>query len=472
MTAMRATATRTGRRLVGLARNADAAQARRVLTRYGVAGTARKVAEALRAPERRGAGGGQDGWPAAFQRGEVPEGAIDVKELLGRYSIEELAATAEQYFQANSGNPDYFYAKPLYNVDEAPDHLTCFAQMLGVLRPLPGMRVLDFGAGTCWTSRALAQLGCEVTASDVSPTALKFGEELFRRQPPAGDVPPPRFAVFDGRRLDLPDGGVDRILCFDAFHHLPNQDEILAEWFRVLRDGGIVGLSEPGPRHSLTGQSQFEMRNYTVIENDIVMPEIVDRAKAAGFTRCELAVFHVAPFTVPLEDYADLVRGGPTSARYLDHVRDFAANRYNFFLFKGEHVAADSRDRRGLAAELRVDLDDAAVPAGGEVTGRYTVRNTGPNHWLTRSAGRGLVQLGVHLFDETGRLLDRDHARIPLPAPRGVGPGEKVTGTFRIPAPGPGSYRLAFDVVSELVCWFEINGARVVELPLSVAGGG
>jgi SAM-dependent methyltransferase len=465
-------ARQAGRTLATMARTANVDQVASVLRRHGAAGTARKLAAALRTPPAgrpAATDGVPEGWPEVLRRGQVPDGAIDVRELLTRYSVEDLAEAAEQYFQANSGNPDYFYAKPLFNVDEAPDHLTCFAQMLGVLRPLPGMRVLDFGAGTCWTSRALSQLGCDVVATDVSPTALKFGEELYRLQPPAGETLPPRFFVFDGHKLDLPDTSVDRILCFDSFHHLPNQAEVLGEWARVLLDGGIVGLSEPGPRHSLTGQSQFEMRNYRIIENDVVLPEVAGLAAAAGFTRTELTVFQVQPFTVSLDEYVDFLSGGATGHRYLDQVRDFAGSRYNFFLYKGDVVMSDSRDRRGLLADLRVQLDATEVSAGRDVAGRFTARNTGTNRWITTGEGRGVTQLGVHLFAEDGRLLDRDYARVPFVSPRGVAPGDQVSGAFRLPAPAPGRYRLVFDVVSEFVAWFEINGAAVVDVPLAVS---
>lgn len=43
----------------------------------------------------------------------------------------------------------------------------------------PGVRILDFGAGTCWMSRLLAMLGCNVTAVDVSRKALEVGDKFL-----------------------------------------------------------------------------------------------------------------------------------------------------------------------------------------------------------------------------------------------------------------------------------------------------
>src|SRR6185369_18086137 len=150
-------------------------------------------------------------------------------------------------------------------------------------------------AGTGWTSRFLTQLGCEVVVCDASPTALDFAAELFERNPVSGPQPEPTFLPFDGHRIGLEDESVDRIVCVDAFHHVPNPSDVLREFGRVLRPGGIAGFQEPGPNHSTLPQSQFEMKNYTVIENDIRMRDIARWAKLAGFSDVKLAVFTAQP---------------------------------------------------------------------------------------------------------------------------------------------------------------------------------
>ena len=120
-----------------------------------------------------------------------------------------------------------------------------FAVVLQGLQLCPGMTVLEFGAGTCWAARMLTQLGCKVIACDVSATALQIGREHYNRNGPFGDQPAPEFLHFDGRRIDLADGSVDRVICLDAFHHVPNPDEVLLELARVLGPGSIAGFAEP-----------------------------------------------------------------------------------------------------------------------------------------------------------------------------------------------------------------------------------
>src|SRR5918998_596913 len=301
------------------------------------------------------------------------------------------------------------------------------AQLLGVLRPLPGMRVVDFGAGTCWSTRWLTQLGCSTVAVDVSQAALDVGRQLFERMPVAGDRPAPEFLRFDGRRIDLPDESADRIVCLDALRHVPNPGVVLTELGRILKPGGMAAFTEPGPDHSRTAQSQFEMRNYTVVENDMLIGEVWREASAAGSPRLQLAVFSSEPFLLDVPDYEDYLGGGGTTAAFTEHVRRFARERRIFFLSKGDPMTSHSRDRRGLLADLDVRLEAGDVAAGGSVRGSARVRNTGTSVWLPSSTPFGGVKLGVHLYDEGGLLVDRDFARADLPDDRVLGPGDAVT---------------------------------------------
>jgi SAM-dependent methyltransferase len=131
---------------------------------------------------------------------------------------------------------------------------------------------------------------------DVSATALKMGEILFKDYPPVGGcVAPPKFLCFDGRKLPLEASSIDRIICFDALNHVPNRPEIRQEFYRVLRSGGIVGFSEPVGRHSESPQAQMEMRNYGVLEDDIILEELErDIPKLDSNSPC---VIHPASFS-------------------------------------------------------------------------------------------------------------------------------------------------------------------------------
>jgi SAM-dependent methyltransferase len=392
-----------------------------------------------------------------------PEGFVDVRDLMKRLSVEELNRTADEYFkQTPTFEP--FLGRPFDSVTEMPHVLIGFAHVLQGLEACGGMTVLDFGAGACWSSRFLTQLGYKVIAADVSPTALAIGREGFRRYPPVGRTYEPRFLVFDGHRLDLPDESVDRIVCLHAFHHVPNQEQVIREFARVLKPAGIAGFHEPGPEHSKSPLSQQEMRHFTVIENDIHMDAIWRMAQAAGFGDLRLAVWNGNATLVSLKEYDGFLRSGARHTGYEDSTRDFARGCRLFFLHKrGERPMPDSRQPFGLKAELAVALTSRAVVVGTPIRASVRVKNVGTTLWLPSDAEAGPVRLGAWLEGGGQRHLELPRHHLPRRDGRGVRPGEEVAFDIELPAiTEPGRYRFEFDMVSEFVCWFGANGSPTV----------
>lgn len=386
---------------------------------------------------------------AAVSREEVrDESLIDVKQLIAASSLDDLNAKAESYF-SSLANWDDHLAKPFARAADTPALLINFANVLQGLRLLPGMTVLDFGGGSGWVSRILTQLGCRAIVLDVSPTALEIAREAYRRQPPIGTQPEPRFLLFDGRRIDLPDRSVDRVICFDAFHHSADPDAMIREFARILVPGGIAGFAEPGPHHSQTAQSQFEMRNYGVVENDVDIDAIGRTARAAGFVDLRVAAFTLEPFHVRADEYEDLVHGrGATPLRWLESTRASLAMVRNFFLIRAGGDALDSRGVDGLSCRIDVVRDGSSFVA--------TATNSGRALWLPSSAGRGGVAIGCHLPDAF------DYARVQVD--EAVPPGGSVVARFELPA----NSEPEFDCVAEGVTWFaQLEGGLIVRPPRS-----
>lgn len=398
-----------------------------------------------------------------------PAGAVDVKRLARELSVEELADTADAYYLNNMEAKDHWLAKPFWNVADATDTMMVLGQLLAGLNLSPGMRVLDFGAGSGWMSRMLTQLGCEVVVCDVSPTALELARELYDQYRVLGDKPTPEFLLFDGATFDLPDADIDRVICFGALHHTINPQEVISELGRVLRPGGRAAFAEPGANHSIDPKSQYEMKNYTVIENDILMRSIERWAAQAGFKPPQLAVFSTTPFHLSIDDYERLLAGRAPGYRHLYSNREFLKRRRIFMLHKHGDEMADSRSVDSLKATIKVSPTTKSLPDNEPLRVSYTLTNTGSGRWLPSSAPVGPVQLGVHLYDLDRTLHDLDHHRIDL-GPNGVMPGDTIEGTALIPNPGPGSWRLQFDLVSDRVSWFEMAGSTPVWVGLSVEG--
>jgi len=387
---------------------------------------------------------------------------IDPKDVMRRYTVEELCETADQYYRLVS-DPTPLMSKPFTFLHETPEALHNLGLLLSGLHLGKTMKVLEFGAGTCWLSRVLTQLNCEMICCDASRTALDIGRRLFEEYPLIGSVVyKPVFLPFDGHRIDLPDESVDRIVCFDAFHHIPNPAEVITQFGRVLKKGGIAGFSEPGQHHSQSPQSQYEMSNYCVLENDIDVNEIFRFARTAGFT--ELSVKVVSDMEMSLSQH-NLLFGQPGDAESLrselwNQTYNAMHNRAIFFLHKGP-LARDSRSHVGLAHVIRIDKTDHVLEAGQALRLSVTITNTGTASWLnTNSQIFGIVRLATHLYDGDGKLMEIDFSRHELPVP--VSPGETITMSVEEHLPGSGRYRLAFDLVAEGVMWFENVGSKPI----------
>ena len=400
------------------------------------------------------------------------ERPIDVKTLVGQTSLEALNRAAEEYF-ASLRNWDDHLAKPFGAIVETPRLLVNLSTVLHGLRLRPGDTVLDFGGGTGWLSRALTQLGCRVVLLDVSATALSIAAELYRRLPVVGDRPAPEFAQFDGRSIPLPDRSVDRIVSFDALHHAPNPSDVIREFARVLKPGGIAAFSEPGARHSRSPMSQFEMRTYRVVENDIDVHGLWRTAREHGFSDIKLAVFNGPPFCVSLAEFEDFLAEGQTSLRWLTATRIHQRDVRSFFLYMAGAEPPDSRSSEGLAAEISVVTDGGLRAVGGRVGSPIgidvTLTNAGAARWLPSDAPHGGVGLGVQVQDPAGLRVRLNNDVFPLTvAPQGVAPGERIHCRVELPPLEVGTYRVEFDAVAIGVAWFSQVGSKTTGITVEV----
>ena len=408
--------------------------------------------------------------PAERGSGKADEdtASIDVAELVEQTSIDELNRAAEEYF-ASITNWDHQLTKPFSQAHEAPALLIDMAVLMQGLQLTAGATVLDFGAGTGWFARFLTQLGCRVLLLDVSETALAKARELYERLPIIGDRPSPEFLPFDGRRIPLVDASVDRVISFHAFHHVPHPVAILQELGRVLRPGGIAGFAEPGPRHSRSPVSQFEMRNYRVVENDVDVHAIWRAARACGFRDLQLAVFHGPPYQVSLEDFEDFLAGGTATAPWVTSARVFLRNARTFFLTKAGAERVDSRRADGLAAHIHVAAIEEAFRADAPIVVEALVTNTGTSTWLPWTDGHGGVGCSAHLYDAAGTLLEFDAGVGPIgDPPREVAPGETVAVRVRVLPQRAGQYIVELDCVAAHVSWFAPLGSRPARVSITV----
>ena len=281
----------------------------------------------------------------------------------------------------------------------------------------------------------------------------------------------PEFVVFDGHRLPLEDDSVDRVIFYDAFHHIPNTEAVLGEMARVLRDGGIIGMREPGRYHAGAEKSLAEGREFGVLENDIIVEEIERIGRRCGLNRTTIVPLTLAESI----EVAASELGGFMRARNLRALWEPLCNALvetNFLLmYKGEPLP-DTRRPGFLQARIvpQVEDDLLRVQVGQPASLTLRVENTGDTLWLADTTGQtGWTRLGIrlHAADLAASLIDGEWQRAALPCD--IGPGDAVTVQVALPAlDTPGDYLLVFDMVAEGVAWFVDVNSPTARLDLRV----
>lgn len=198
------------------------------------------------------------------------------------------------------------------------------------------------------------------------------------------------------------------------------------------------------------------MKNYRVIENDVIIEAIAEAAKKVGFADIAVAYFMSDPIITDVDNFNRITKDESRSAakEIISKANKGMENRRVFFLYKAGMLIYDSRLKNGLSGSLsiKVESQDAKF-----LTGTACCRNTGRNVWLPSETKVGSVYLGVHLLSSDDQLINLDYARYPI-LESALSPGESRTTSFRVPVPDLDQYKLVFDLVAEGVCWFELVG--------------
>ena len=152
-----------------------------------------------------------------------------------------------------------------------------FVAALALLHPSPTDLVLDLGAGACWVTDWLARLNISTVSVDISIDMLRLG----RTRVPAGARE--RMTVGDMERLPFADASFDKAICLGSLHHVPSMQAAVGEIARVLTPDGSVVFAEPGRGHSSTEASVVAMRDFGVLEQDVLIADLMRDCRRAGF---------------------------------------------------------------------------------------------------------------------------------------------------------------------------------------------
>jgi 2-polyprenyl-3-methyl-5-hydroxy-6-metoxy-1,4-benzoquinol methylase len=390
---------------------------------------------------------------------QVPrsDGFIDVKELIASVDLQTHLERADAYFRDMSINSDEF-RKPFMG-SEAVRLVPALGAVLSHLEFYKGIRILDFGSGTGWLSQSLALMGAKVFSVDASERALRLAKQYTLSKYPEleGCI---EYVVFNGTKIAVQDGSIDRIVCMDSFHHVPNQATVLAEFSRVLGKDGRVVFAEPGERHSASAESQQAMRQFGVIENDIVLADIWPIAQSAGFESMKVAAHATAPL-LTLAEFESLrtpSSSGGTMRRLYDEVYFPLNSGGRLFVLGKTETSRDSRFREGLSCKLSATVHHE----GPMLRINLVARNTGSNAWRESGGEPGCVNAGLILRRRDG-TWDYEFQRDEFLRSRLL-PGEEISFSVRVLSDAIGPHELYADLVAEHVIWFGQNNQSPIRL--------
>ena len=366
-----------------------------------------------------------------------------------------------------------------------------FAAALRHLPPASDDLILDLGAGACWCSDWLQRLNLRTVAVDISEDMLRLGRTRLTG-------PQPWVVAGDLEQLPFASGTFDKAYCLSAIHHIPDIPRAVAELHRVLSPQGAVLFSEPGVGHADQAGSVTAMRDFGVLEQDIVASDFMAACTRAGFEHVALRPMSYLIPQVELtqtqwETWARRAASKrPTRAAKTiwrgvlelvglgkqDVLFEEALSMQLVRLLRGamaDHPVIVAAKRRPIESEgeaRRADITVIAAPSrvapGSAIPIRIRIHNTGDVAWHTdRDSAPAAVRLGVQLLAGDERLLDRDFHRHDLPGP--IAPGQIVDVDVACPAPDtPGRHYLKFDLVEEGVTWFEPQGSTIARHALEV----
>ena len=367
-----------------------------------------------------------------------------------------LEAAREYVVNKQPGEVDWLYRKP-YDVNPGnPEFFTEMYDVLGLIKAMrirPFGRVLEVGSGPGWVTEMLALLGFEVDA--IEPAADMIA---IARQRIAGafecyhvsDPPEVRFHETTLEDCPLPDGVFDGALFYASLHHVVDEERGLAQVFRLLKPGGVIGVGEsawtPGDR-DLESKLEEEINRFGTLESPFTREYLEELLADTGFFEVER--YHLVNGPVPEH----------LGTRPVMEVAQAPAAATNNLTARkpgrGEPTTVDLDTRTEAHIEvLRARREDDLI--------RLTVslKNTGNSTWLAGGQSPGSVNVALRSGNPGAGDFVEGTPRTPLV--RRVAPGETVhveEATFTLP-PGSAGRSWVVDLVNERMFWFSTHGTR------------
>ena len=136
--------------------------------------------------------------------------------------------------------------------------------LMSLFRKKRVKRVLDLGSGTGRHLVLLAENGFEAYGIDISPTGVRFTEQVLKEKKLKADVRVGN--IYE--RLPYPDGFFDAIISVQTLHHNTAEKirELIGEMERVLSRGGYVFVTVPSKMNQAEKFKLIEEGTYVPLD--------------------------------------------------------------------------------------------------------------------------------------------------------------------------------------------------------------
>lgn len=368
------------------------------------------------------------------------------REYVSRKEADERAWLYRKPYDPSPGNADFFHET--YSI----------LNLLGAMAvPFRG-RILEVGSGPGWISEILMSLGYEVEGIEPSEEMIAIARERIEaavRHHRLASPPPVTYHATTIEDCGLPDESFDAVLFHAALHHVIDEDRTLAQCFRLLRPGGVLGVSEgawvPGDP-AVEEQLEEEMRQYGTLENPFTTEYLDWLLLRHGFV--DVTRYHAVNGYFPAQKSAVRLRVLP-GERAETH-NNLTARRPSPW-----PLTTVDRDARTLA---EITLLDSRPGPDGLLRLRVRLDNRGETAWLHRAPKPGRVTVALR-SGEPGSPGFREADRHDLPRTVPAGESIELDLQFRIPEEARDE-PWVLDLVNEQTFWFSERGTRPAPVSL------
>ena len=140
-------------------------------------------------------------------------------------------------------------------------------------------KILDAGCGSGFMLSQLDELYKDGYGIDMSPEAIKFGQQFTKA----------KLHIGNAEKLDFEDNEFDCIISTDAFEHIPDDEAAMEEAHRVLKDKGCIIIYTPSEDGLLSTTKWVDLyhqseKSYLLDQRYYTIESLSVLAKNAGFS--------------------------------------------------------------------------------------------------------------------------------------------------------------------------------------------